>query len=76
LTGLLDVCFSSTNDYRECDDEKDGVAVVTEATKRSYTVVAKSESGTEFEIEHQPNGVVAKICSPGGSGGCPDGGHW
>jgi hypothetical protein len=73
----VEACFVDEQDYRRCRDiaTVEGVEV-TEAGPATYTIVARSESGTSFEIEKQKTGALARICSPGGSGGCPDGGHW
>jgi hypothetical protein len=73
----VEACFVDEQDYRRCRDiaTVEGVEV-TEAGAATYTIVARSESGTSFEIEKQKTGALARICSPGGSGGCPDGGHW
>jgi type IV pilus assembly protein PilA len=52
-----------------------GKVDVTAATANSYTVVAHSNSGTNFTITKSALGVISRSCTPAG-GGCPTGGVW
>ena len=52
-----------------------GKVDVTAAAASSYTVVAHSNSGTNFTIAKSTAGVISRSCTPAG-GGCPSGGVW
>ena len=42
----------------------------------TYTVVARSASGTNFKIDKGASGASTRTCDKPGTGGCPAGGSW
>jgi len=53
----------------------DNEITVPAAGEETYTVVATSGTGTDFEIKRLAGGVVEFDCTPE-EGGCPTGGDW
>lgn len=42
----------------------------------SYEVTVSSDTGTDFTINRDPDGVVTFSCEPAGEGGCSESGDW
>lgn len=95
LVNYVETCHVEGEDFEECDSPSEvsiegltwgsgpGEVMVTEATQRSFTVVAVSKaktSGTnhQFTIARDLAGspTIERTCSVGGNGGCPPGGSW
>jgi type II secretory pathway pseudopilin PulG len=43
---------------------------------QNYEVTARSASGHDFTVTHDPGGIVSRSCEPEGQGGCSDTGEW
>lgn len=95
LVNSVEACHVEGEDFEECDAPTEvsieglswgpgpGQVSVTDATQRSFTVVAVSNaesdgSNHEFTIAKDLVGTptIERTCSPGGHGGCPDDGNW
>ena len=57
------------------EGEGDNEISVPAAGAETFTVVATSGTGTDFEISRAAGGVVTFDCAPE-EGGCPTGGEW
>jgi prepilin-type N-terminal cleavage/methylation domain-containing protein len=87
LVHLLEACNVDRDDFRDCSTAADlqplGFRVGTDPgdveirlpTKRTYTAVAYSTTGSEFRIERAANGSF-RSCTPPGEGGCHAGADW
>ena len=97
LSAQVELCFAPEEDYRQCQTEADlgedlgfsygggdGEAEVTDATKMSYTIVARAEKPDEngvvhtFTIGRDLNGATTRTCTASNdndNGGC-NGGTW
>jgi hypothetical protein len=84
VTGV-EACFVDQQTYEACTEpegvdvplgSKPGQAEVADAGVATYTVVARSESGTSFEATKDEGGELKRSCDKPGTGGCPAGGRW
>jgi hypothetical protein len=88
LVSFIESCFTSTQDYRSCDEKDladgppegelggdEGQAEVESASRGAYTVVAHSESGNSFSVEKQ-GFDLRRVCTTAGQGACPATGTW
>jgi type IV pilus assembly protein PilA len=85
---LIEACATDGDDYRDCDDPSDlrdsnvafgsgaGQVEVDASSAREYTIIARSKSGTRFELARLTSGGHDRRCAPSGAGGCGDDGHW
>jgi type IV pilus assembly protein PilA len=75
----MSACFAEPESYGPCPGPDHplaaGVSMLTTADGSGYTVSRMSQSGTTFEIDHGPTGVV-RTCSRPGEGGCSSDGSW
>ncbi len=56
-------------------DAPGDIAVTSDAT--TYSITVDSEvAGQSFTISRASNGTTSLTCTEGGTGGCPEGGHW
>jgi type IV pilus assembly protein PilA len=85
LVSQVDACYSDKQDYSKCTSPPNtglrlggsaGEVEVTNATTRTYTVVAHSDSGNDFTIEKGANGEVTRTCTTAGKGSCSAAGTW
>jgi type IV pilus assembly protein PilA len=85
LVTEVETCFVDNQDYGMCKEPAGtklplghdlGQVEVSEAGTATYTVVAHSESGTNFEVTKDDKGVVKRSCDKAGEGGCKAGGTW
>ena len=97
LSSQVELCFAPEEDFRKCQTEADigdelgipygpgdGEAQVTAATKKTYTIVARSAKPDEngvihtFTIERDLGGTTNRTCTASNgndNGGC-NGGTW
>jgi prepilin-type N-terminal cleavage/methylation domain-containing protein len=97
LASRVDLCFTPEEDFRKCQTESDlggglgtpygsgdGEAQVTEATAKTYTIVARAKKADEngvvhtFTIHRALDGTSARTCTASNdndNGGC-NGGAW
>ena len=95
LSSRVELCFGPEEDYRKCQTEAelggnvgvpygpgDGEAMVTAATKTTYTIVARSAKADEngvvhtFTIDRDIAGTTARTCTASNgndNGGCQNG---
>jgi type IV pilus assembly protein PilA len=95
LSSQVELCFAPEEDFRKCQTEADigenlglpygpgdGEVQVTAATKRSYTIVARSAKPDEngvvhtFSINRDLGGTTTRTCTASNSndnGGCNNG---
>ena len=95
LASAVELCFAPEEDFRRCTTETDlggnlgvpfgsgdGQAEVTNATRLTYTVVARAEKPDEngvvhtFTIERSLNGATVRTCTASNNndnGGCNSG---
>ena len=85
LVTEVETCFVDQQDYSACKEPADsklplghdlGQVEVSEAGTATYTVVAHSESGTNFEVVKAESGIIKRTCDKDGEGGCKAGGTW
>ena len=85
LASLLELCFSATRDYGKCNAPKGtgmsigsapGQVEVTSTTRKTYTVVAHSKSGTDFRVEKLASGDVTSTCNRPEVAACDSSGRW
>lgn len=80
----LESCYVTTMDYAKCElptqlleiSSGPGQVEVAESTPETYTIVAHSETGSDFTIVRAPRGLITRPCAPAGEGGCPASGDW
>lgn len=53
-----------------------GQAEITVAAEAGYTLVAHSQSGTNFKVEKDASGALKRTCDKSSRGGCQAGGTW
>jgi type IV pilus assembly protein PilA len=81
LVSQVESCYSTTNDYRDCEEGDAGLDTqgidmgksnVTSGAQTSFTVVSTSDSGNTFTITKTGGGAPTRTCTTGGStkGGC------
>jgi type IV pilus assembly protein PilA len=87
LVSQLESCYTQTQDYSECTGDvlnptgldigsDDGQVEVTAADDETYTLIAHSESGNDFQIVKNTNGTNTRSCvSTVDNGGC-NGSSW
>lgn len=88
LMTFVDSCFVPNEDFTKCNTAAEleapeldwgagpGQVSVTDTTKRTYTIVAVSQSGHTFKIERGTDGSFARTCTAGADntdGGCRNG---
>jgi type IV pilus assembly protein PilA len=93
LVSQVEACFTNGEDYRGCDSAAElgttgleigsdpGQVRVTDATERTFEIVATSKSETgglnhTFTIARTGSGGYARDCTVEGEGTCPTGGDW
>jgi hypothetical protein len=85
LVTELEVCYVDQQSYSACKEPSEteltlgsgpGEVEVSETTDAGFTVVAHSESGTNFEIVKDEGGSLSRSCDKEGEGGCKSGGVW
>jgi type IV pilus assembly protein PilA len=85
LVAEVEACFVDQQDYGMCKQPAGtrlplgsgpGQVEVSEAATATYTVVAHSKSGTDFEVKKDDQGGVTRACDKDGQGGCKAGGTW
>jgi len=88
VAGLVEVCSTSTEDYRSCTDPVDlrdagvtfgsgqGQVEVAAAAQREYAVTAHSRSGSDFVLARVASGGQQRTCTQSGHGGCDASGGW
>ena len=81
----VETCFVDQQSYSACQEPEGseldigsgpGQVEVSEAADATYTVVAHSESGTNFEVVKDDSGSLSRTCDKEGEGGCRAGGSW
>lgn len=85
LVTEVETCFIDQQTYSACKKPAgtklpigsgSGQVEVSEAGTATYTVVAHSRSGTNFEVKKDDKGVISRSCDKDGQGGCKAGGTW
>jgi type IV pilus assembly protein PilA len=91
LVSQLEACFAGSGSYADCGLQEDGTVggedtgfgeqaaagdLTTEVQDQTYTVTAKSKSGTEFSVVKAEGGAMERHCTPEGEGGCAADGTW
>jgi type IV pilus assembly protein PilA len=85
LVTEVEACFVDQQSYSGCEEPEGtelsigsdaGQVEVSAASNTGYTVVAHSESGTDFTIEKAETGELSRTCDEDGKGGCKAGGTW
>ena len=85
LVAEVETCFVDQQDYSMCKQPAGtklplgsgpGQVEVSAAATATYTVVAHSKSGTNFEVKKDDRGAVTRSCDKDGQGGCKAGGSW
>ena len=84
LVTEVEVCFADQQDYTGCKKPAGtkaaigsgpGQVEVTSADMATYTIVAHSQSGTNFTIAKDASGMK-QTCDKPNAGGCKSGGTW
>jgi type IV pilus assembly protein PilA len=82
LVSHVESCYTTTNDYRLCEEGDDGLdtagidmnkSAVTASAANAYTVVSTSDSGNTFTITRTGTGAPTRSCSTASGttkGGC------
>ena len=85
LVTEVETCFIDQQMYDACKKPSGtklpigsdlGQVEVSEAGTATYTVVAHSQSGTNFEVAKDEHGIVKRTCDKKGEGGCKPDGTW
>ena len=85
LVTEVETCFVDQQMYDACKKPAGtklpigsdlGQVEVSEAGTATYTVVAHSQSGTNFEVVKDETGNIQRTCDKDGEGGCTAGGTW
>lgn len=85
LVTEVEACFVDQQDYGMCKKPAGtklpigsgpGQVEVSAAAAATYTIVAHSKSGTNFEVTKDDQGVMTRKCDKDGQGGCKAGGTW
>jgi prepilin-type N-terminal cleavage/methylation domain-containing protein len=92
LAGFVEQCSVETDNYTNCNTvvelfgsgssgglqwgNRPGQVRVAAAAARTYRIVARSQSGTNFTISRTATGVQQRRCNRRGQGGCPATGAW
>ena len=86
MVSHIESCYTNNNQYDNCETSEDvlqsgldigagqGQVQITNAAGDDYTIVAKSQSGTDFTITKTAGGPVVRTCSNPGQGACRDDG--
>jgi type IV pilus assembly protein PilA len=84
LVSHLESCYTNANEYDNCSASQDvtesgldlggaeGQVEITVESGDDFTVVAHSESGTNFTMTKVAGGPVDRTCDAPGEGGCRD----
>jgi hypothetical protein len=81
----VEVCYVDSGSYAGCEKPAGtklkigsgaGQVEVTKADATTYTVVAHSESGTDFTVAKGADGAAKRTCDKPGKVGCKVGGTW
>ncbi len=84
LVSHIESCYTNNNEYDGCSASEDvlqsgldlgnaeGQVEITVEAGDDYTIIAHSESGTDFTIAKDDGGPVTRTCSAPGEGGCRD----
>ena len=87
MVSALESCYTTSQSYASCATSQDvtesgittgggnGQVALTLAAG-SYTIAAKSESGTTFTITKGTSGPVTRTCDAPNKGGCKSGSVW
>jgi type IV pilus assembly protein PilA len=86
LVSQVESCYSTTNDYRNCEEVDAGLdtqgidmskSVVTSSDQDSFTVTSTSDSNNTFTITKTDGAAPVRSCSSAGTtkGGC-NGSSW
>ncbi len=92
LASFVEECAVDADGYSTCNTQatlfgtgetgglswgnKPGQVRVSAATRTTYRVIARSQSGTNFTINRVANGNQTRKCNKHGQGGCPSDGNW
>jgi type IV pilus assembly protein PilA len=86
LVSQVESCYTTTNDYRQCEEVDAGLdtqgidmtkSTVTSSAADGYTIVSTSDSNNTFTITKTGGGAPVRTCSDAGTtkGGC-NGSSW
>lgn len=89
VADALDRCVGQQGDARKCTDEDalgdlsgatlgggSGEVEINASKPTRYQLTAKADGDVSYAILAQPVGARKRVCSPVGTGGCPQRGVW